>query len=96
MQQKFKQQNFRKTWQKWKKKTQKRNIFSKVLSRHLLREMISHKSKLSEYMRIYSTKLFVRDYFIERQYLQIKDELMWLFAFINVVKEQIIQKKSIL
>ena len=47
-------------------------------------------------MRIYSTKLFVRDYFIERQYLQIKDELMWLFAFINVVKEQIIQKKSIL
>ena len=48
-------------------------------------------------MRIYYTKLFVRDYFIERQCLQIKDELMWLFAFINeVVNEQIIQKKGIL
>ena len=40
---------------------------------------------------------FVRGYFFERQYLQIKDELMWQFAFINeVVKEQMIQKKGIL
>ena len=48
-------------------------------------------------MTIYETKPFVRDYFIERQYLQIKDELMWLLAFINkIVKEQMIQKKGIL
>ena len=48
-------------------------------------------------MRLYYTVPFVRDYFIERQYLHSKDELMWLCAFINeVVKEQMIQKTGIL
>ena len=86
-----------KNWAEVKKTLKNRGIFHTFCQGHLLRKMISHKSTVSKYMRLYYTVPFVRDYFIERQYLHSKDELMWLCAFINeVVKEQMIQKTGIL
>ena len=55
-----------KNWAEMKKTLKNRGIFHIFCQGHLLRKMISHKSTVSKYMRLYYTVPFVRDYFIER------------------------------